>query len=173
MLTYMNLVSAHFYIFIVSIIFRSKPLHEIFYSLRCDWVGGDEYRGTQSKFHQSFLLLQDILTSFSVLLELPTLSERIWTAFEIYSLGDKECSKGCCRWLLRILSSACHFCGDKSLQDSQISDLVDSIFTLDGKIDGNIAFSDLFTLLLHHPLLEMFTSIQFQGRIKSDFASAL
>ena len=126
-----------------------------------------------SNFIHSLCCLQDILTSYSILLDLPTLSERVWTAFEIYSLGKEECSKSSCLWLLRLLSSACHFCGDKTLQDSQIADLIDSIFTLDGKIDGDISFSDLFTLLLHHPLLEMFASLQFQGRIKSDFTSSL
>lgn len=112
----------------------------------------------------SLTLWQDILTCYSLILDLPTLEERLRLAFEIYSNGRSQCSKSDCLWLLRLLNSTCFFCGDKNLIDLQLNDLVDSIYTMSGKIDGSIAFDEMYSLLLSHPLLEMFISLQFQGR---------
>jgi hypothetical protein len=62
------------------------------------------------------------------------------------------------------MNNTCFFCGDKNLVETQVADLVDSIYTMSGKIDGQIPFDELFSLLISHPLLEMFVSLQFQGR---------
>jgi hypothetical protein len=57
--------------------------------------------------------------------------------------------------------------GDKKLLDSQVGDLVDSIFTLAGKLDGDLSAEETYELLISHPILEMFISMQFQGTDRS------
>jgi hypothetical protein len=98
-----------------------------------------------------------------LILDLPELEERLQFAFEIYANGNTHCEKNECIWLLRLLNNTCSFCGDKSLNDMQVSDLVDSIYTMSGRIDGAIPYEEMYSLLLSHPLLEMFLSLQFQG----------
>jgi hypothetical protein len=65
---------------------------------------------------------------------------------------------------MKILNSTCHAFGDRKLQDTQIYDLVDSIYTQIGVIDGDVDYEDFYNLLMQHPLLELFISIQFQGQ---------
>ena len=64
---------------------------------------------------------------------------------------------------LKILNNTLAFFGDKKLQVSQIEDLVDSIYTLRGKVDGDISHDDFITLMFQHPIVELALSIQFQG----------
>jgi hypothetical protein len=111
---------------------------------------------------------QDILTAFSILLDYPTLPERIRNAMDIFSQGETSCNKKDCVWLLQLLNKSCYFCGDRCLQESQVCDLVDSLFTLAGSIDKVIPYDDVLELLLHHPILEMFISLQFQNQAKRD-----
>lgn len=47
-----------------------------------------------------------------------------------------------------------------------MSDLADSVFTLAGSIDSVIPYDDVLELLIHHPILEMFISLQFQNQAK-------
>jgi hypothetical protein len=68
---------------------------------------------------------------------------------------------------MKLLNNTCYFFGDKKLIDSQVGDLVDSIFTLAGKLDGSLTPDETFDLLISHPILEMFISMQFQGTDRS------
>lgn len=78
------------------------------------------------------------------------------------------CSKKEIRWLMKIFNNTCFYFGDKRLQDSQVGDLVDSIFTLAGKLDGTLTQEETLELLISHPILEMFISMQFQGTDRSE-----
>lgn len=104
------------------------------------------------------------MTCFCLILDLPQYEERLKLAFEIYANGRTQCSKSECLWLLKLLNNTCFFCGDKNLVDIQVCDFVDSIYTMSGKIDGDIPFDEMYSLFMSHPLLEMFISLQFQGR---------
>lgn len=65
--------------------------------------------------------------------------------------------------LLKIMNTSLSFFGDNSLQVSQIDDLVDSVYTLRGKVDGDIRRGDFITLMFQHPIVELALSVQFQG----------
>ena len=101
-----------------------------------------------------------------ILLDYPLLSDRLRNTMEIYSRGKEKCSKAECLWLLQLINKSCHFCGDRALEEIQVSDLVNSLFTLAGTIDSSIPYGDMLELLLHHPILEMFISLQFQNQAK-------
>ena len=65
--------------------------------------------------------------------------------------------------LLKIMNTTFSHYGDNSLHVSQIDDLVDSVYTLRGKVDGDISRDDFITLMFQHPIVEMALSVQFQG----------
>lgn len=93
-----------------------------------------------------------------------SLEKRLWSAFCLHANGSKSCEK--LEWiiLLRLLNDTCNAFGDRKLQDVQIFDLVDSLYTQYGEIDGKIDYEDFYNLLLQHPIMELFVSIQFQGQ---------
>jgi hypothetical protein len=96
-------------------------------------------------------------------LDIPEVKDRLQFAIEVYANGRTQCSKNECFWFLKLMNSTCFFCGDRNLAETQVGDLVDSIYTMSGRIDGQIPFDELFSLFIGHPLLEMFMSLQFQG----------
>ena len=65
--------------------------------------------------------------------------------------------------LLKIMNTTLTYFGDKPVHVSQIDDLVDSVYTLRGKVDGDISRDDFITLMIHHPIVELALSVQFQG----------
>ena len=106
---------------------------------------------------------QDIVACFSILVR-GSLRERLQHAFHIHAHGKDTCDKYDFLRLLKLLNGMCQNVGDRALSDRQIEDLVDSIYTLIGRIDGNVLYSDFMEVLLQHPLLEMFVSKQFQNK---------
>lgn len=68
--------------------------------------------------------------------------------------------------LLKIINTTLTHFGDKPLHVSQIDDLVDSVYTLRGKVDGDIGRDDFITLMIQHPIVELALSVQFQGNIQ-------
>ena len=66
---------------------------------------------------------------------------------------------------LKVCNDTLGYFGDKSLHITQIDDLVDSVYTLKGKIDGEIGILDVITLMFQHPIVEMVLSVQFQGLV--------
>jgi len=70
------------------------------------------------------------------------------------------------REMLRIftLVNECIFYfGDRALEPRHIRDLVDSVFTTAGKIDGHVNWTDYIELIEQHPIMEMLFSVQYQG----------
>ena len=102
------------------------------------------------------------MACFAIVVEDP-LEKRIRNAINHYFRDRDSCSKKEILWLMKLLNNTCYFFGDKRLIDSQVSDLVDSIFTLAGKLDGDLSSEETYDLLMTHPILEMFISMQFQG----------
>ena len=72
---------------------------------------------------------------------------------------------------LKVLNSTCEYCGDKLLNSAQIYDLVDSIFTSAGKIDGALFYMSVVDSLATHPIVEMMLSPQFQGSMRKKIIS--
>ena len=65
--------------------------------------------------------------------------------------------------VIRLLNDTCYYFGDRYLQSEQLHDLVDSLYTSAGKIDGTVYFPHFVEFLANHPIVEMFLSPQFQG----------
>jgi hypothetical protein len=76
--------------------------------------------------------------------------------------------------LVKTLNAALGYYGDKNIYPSQVDDLVDSVFTMCGKVDGEISRYDAILAVSRHPIVEMVTSLQFQGSIiqKKEFLAA-
>jgi hypothetical protein len=53
------------------------------------------------------------------------------------------------------------------MNDKQITDLVDSIYTSAGMIDGDICYLNIIEYITNHPIVELMLSPQFQGPIRS------
>ena len=68
--------------------------------------------------------------------------------------------------IFKLLNATCHYFGDRSLQVDQLQDLADSVYTSIGRIDGTIYYPHFIEYITDHPIVEMFTSLQFQGGIK-------
>ncbi len=100
-----------------------------------------------------------------------TLRERMWFVFLLFDTSHGVNAS----WerrdfynLLKLVNNAAYCFGDRKLVDTQLNDLVDSIYTMAGKIDGPMDFSNFFGMLLQHPLVELFISIQFQNQLKTE-----
>lgn len=74
---------------------------------------------------------------------------------------------------LKVLNSACEYCGDRALNSVQIYDLVDSIYTSAGKIDGPLFYMSVVDSLATHPIVEMMLSPQFQGSMRKKVISTV
>jgi hypothetical protein len=73
--------------------------------------------------------------------------------------------------VLRVLNETCSFYGDKSLEMSLIYDLVDSLYTSSGRIDGSICYLNIAEFIANHPITELALSPQFQGPARSKLLS--
>lgn len=113
------------------------------------------------------LCIKELLTSFCVLYK-GSLQSRISMAYLLY---DRE-KKGLVNReqllkVLYLLNKGCTYFGDRPLSESQLNDIVDSLYTGAGLIDGSISYMDFIDTMMKHPLLEMFLSPQFQGLASS------
>jgi hypothetical protein len=114
----------------------------------------------------NYRFFQDFLACFALVVE-DSLEKRLQNAINNYYRDRESCNKKEVLWLMKLLNETCFFFGDKKLLDSQVGDLVDSIFTLAGKLDGDLSAEETYELLISHPILEMFISMQFQGTDRS------
>ena len=62
-----------------------------------------------------------------------------------------------------LINNLFDYFGDKFLQKLQVQDLVDSIFTNSGRIEGCISYDDYLDVIKEHPIVELLLSPQFQG----------
>ena len=109
-------------------------------------------------------ILQDVLVCFSLLL-----SKNILHAFNIaFEVFDYENSrlleKEELKHVITLLNEVLRSFGDKYLDNAQITDFVDSIFTISGRIDGYICYDDYLDVITEHPIIQLLISIQFQGK---------
>ena len=55
------------------------------------------------------------------------------------------------------------YVGDRPLDSAYVMDLVDSVYTTAGKIDGHINYTEYIELIAEHPIVEMLLTPQYQG----------
>lgn len=106
---------------------------------------------------------KDLLMSIAIL-QCKDLQQGLKTVFDLYDYEKKELLEY--SEFLRIfknLSMLLDNFGDKGLHDTQLQDLVDSIFTMNGKIDGCICYSDYIVSIVNHPIVQISLCMQFQG----------
>ena len=65
--------------------------------------------------------------------------------------------------IFRLLNDLLENFGDRFLVPSQLEDLVNSVYTLNAKIDGVICYGDYLGTLTEHPIVQMSLCLQFQG----------
>ena len=106
---------------------------------------------------------KDLVISISLLLSC-SLKESFKTAFELFDFEKKALlEKSEFTRIFRNLNLLLDNFGDKNLYDSQLEDLVNSIFTINGKIDGCICFDDYVISITEHPIIQLSLCVQYQG----------
>lgn len=93
-----------------------------------------------------------------------TLRDAIELALHLFDRA--QCSlieKADLLYLFRLLNDILLYFGDRHLLDTQIIDLVDSVFTSAGKLEGEIFYPDYLDLITEHPIVEMVQAPQYQG----------
>jgi Ca2+-binding EF-hand superfamily protein len=110
--------------------------------------------------------IRDVLLSFLVVCS-ASVSACLRSAFRLYDRARSTVmGKDAMIHVLGTLSRACSYFGDRGLSQSQVVDLVDSLFTMAGKLEGCISYEDYHDLIVKHPIVEMMLSIQFQGPVR-------
>lgn len=65
--------------------------------------------------------------------------------------------------IFNLMNEGIIYVGDRPLDSSYVMDLVDSVYTTAGKIDGHINYAEYIELISEHPIVEMFLTPQYQG----------
>ena len=65
--------------------------------------------------------------------------------------------------IFNLINEGILYAGDRPLDSAYVVDLVDSVFTSSGKIDGHINYMEYIELICEHPIVIMFLTPQFQG----------
>ena len=65
--------------------------------------------------------------------------------------------------VFNLMNEGVMYLGDRPLDAAYVMDLVDSVYTTAGKIDGHINYSEYIELIAEHPIVEMFLTPQYQG----------
>lgn len=69
--------------------------------------------------------------------------------------------------ICKVINDTCFYVGDKALPVEQVYDLVNSVYTSCGKIDGQIYYPDVIEYVSQHPIVQLFISKQYQGSVAS------
>jgi Ca2+-binding EF-hand superfamily protein len=110
--------------------------------------------------------IRDVFISFLVVVS-KSVKECVLSALRMY---DRENStvieKDTMVHVMSLLNNACTYFGDRGLLQAQVVDLVDSLFTMAGKVDGYISYIDYQDIISQHPIVEMLLSHQYQGPVR-------
>jgi Ca2+-binding EF-hand superfamily protein len=111
----------------------------------------------------SKISFKDLMISLGILLG-GNLKGALKNAFEIFDYEKKEIlEKNEFIRIFRISNMLLLNFGDKNLLDSQLFDLINSVYTSSGKIDGCICYNDYLPTIVEHPIIQLSLSVQFQG----------
>jgi Ca2+-binding EF-hand superfamily protein len=99
-----------------------------------------------------------------VALHARSLEEAFRNAFEMFDYDKKELlERSEFIRIFRLLNDLLENFGDRFLLPSQLEDLVNSVYTMNAKIDGVICYGDYLRTLAEHPIVQMSLCLQFQG----------
>lgn len=110
--------------------------------------------------------LKDLLICFSIL-TVRSVKRCFELSLQLFDrVGQGVIQKHELAHVLKLLNDTCYYFGDNYLSNDQLHDLIDSLYTSVGKIDGEIYYPDFLDFLADHPIIEMFMSPQFQGSVQ-------
>lgn len=110
--------------------------------------------------------LIDVMITFSTLTA-NSVEACIENSLKLFDRGNtKLIEKNDLMHVFRLLNNSFFYFGDKFLAADQLSDLLDSVYTSSGKIDGTIYYPDNIEYISSHPVVQIFLSPQYQGAIK-------
>lgn len=108
--------------------------------------------------------LRDIMLAYCLVVAKESIGQFLTMLFRTFDRSESFAIER--REMLRLftLVNECIFYfGDRPLEPRHVRDLVDSVFTTAGKIDGHVNWTDYIELIDQHPIVEMFFSMQYQG----------
>lgn len=116
--------------------------------------------------------IQHVILSF-VIITSTTIEHCLESSFRIVDRPKKTrlVEKSELTDMFKLINDALYFFGDKYLYTQQIYDLVDSIYTSAGLIDGAFPYQTFIPYMAGHPIVEMAVSMQFQGAVRSKLLS--
>ena len=111
--------------------------------------------------------LKDLMISM-ICLNSSSLEECISYSLKIVDRDDTTMiQKSDLHHLFSVMNDTCCYIGDKYMREQQITDLVDSIYTSAGMIDGDICYLNIIEYVINHPIVEIMMSPQFQGPVRN------
>mgnify|MGYP000076598640 CR=1 FL=1 len=122
-----------------------------------------DHKGTEN------VSIRDVLTAFAPLCT-TSYEECIITCCTIFDLDDTgTVGYGVLLHVCRLIMEGIEFFGDKVLEYNHVKDVVNSIFTMEGKTEGFICYEDYMPFMIQHPVVVLFGSHQFQGLSRQKF----
>jgi hypothetical protein len=113
--------------------------------------------------------LRDVLCAFMPLCA-TSVEECVKTCCTIYDVDDTSTvGYGVLLHVFRLIIDGVDFFGDKVVTDHHIKDVVDSIFTMEGKVEGFICYDDYLPFIATHPVVVLLGSVQFQGQMRTKY----
>ena len=96
--------------------------------------------------------------------------ECVRTACTLFDLDNTETvGYGVLLHIFTLLMRGFSYFGDKVVDRQHTKDVVDSIFTMEGKTEGFIAFDQYMLYIEQHPVVVLLSSQQFQGLARKKF----
>lgn len=84
--------------------------------------------------------------------------------FTVFDRAKTDCvTKEDMLKIFNLINEAVLYIGDKPLDPNYVIDLVDSVFTAAGRIDGMVQWIEYVELIAEHPIIEMLLAPQYQG----------
>jgi len=115
--------------------------------------------------------IREVMVPFAVIVAKKSIRQVMELVFRLFDREETTVLDK--RQFLRVftlMNEAIFYFGDRPLEATYTTDLVDSIFTTAGKIDGAVVYSDYVELIEQHPIIEMLISPQFQGLTRDKVA---
>lgn len=117
----------------------------------------------QDKRNKGVANIKEVLVSCAAVTakDIPSLFS---IAFQIFDrTNERFLSKPDLVLIAKVINDTCSYVGDKCLHNDQVHDLINSLYTTAGKIDGDIYYPDYINYIAMHPIIQVLISIQFQG----------
>jgi hypothetical protein len=108
--------------------------------------------------------LREILGAFCLVVANEGISQFLTMLFRTFDRSESMAmSRTEMLRIFTLINETLFYFGDRPLDPRYVRDLVDSVFTTAGKVDGFVNWTDNIELIEQHPIVEMLFSMQFQG----------